>query len=65
MVKVVVLGAHGKVAQITEKFLLADKDVETSLFLRNADRMADKKDQAKIFEGDATDEAQLEKAIKG
>ena len=44
MVKVVVLGAHGKVAQITEKFLLADKDVETSLFLRNADRMADKKD---------------------
>ncbi|MBN7276646.1 NAD(P)H-binding protein [Lactobacillus acetotolerans] len=65
MVKVVVLGAHGKVAQITEKFLLADKDVETLLFLRNADRMADKKDQAKIFEGDATDEAQLEKAIKG
>ena len=32
MVKVVVLGAHGQVAQIAERFLFADKDVETSLF---------------------------------
>ena len=45
MVKVVVLGAHGRVAQIVEKFLFADKDVQTSLFLRNASRMADKKNQ--------------------
>lgn len=43
MVKVVVLGAHGQVAQIAERFLFADKDVETSLFLRNAKRMEDKK----------------------
>ena len=27
MVKVVVLGAHGRVAQIVEKFLFADKDL--------------------------------------
>lgn len=65
MVKVVVLGAHGRVAQIVEKFLFADKDVQTSLFLRNASRMADKKNQATIFEGSATDSAQLEKAMKG
>lgn len=65
MVKIVVLGAHGRVAQIVEKFLLADKDVQTSLFLRNASRMADKKNQATIFEGSATDAAQLEKAMKG
>lgn len=65
MVKVVVLGAHGRVAQIVEKFLFADKDVQTSLFLRNASRMADKKSQATIFEGSATDAAQLEKAMKG
>lgn len=65
MVKVVVLGAHGRVAQIVEKFLFADKDVQTSLFLRNASRMADKKNQATIFEGSATDAAQLEKAMKG
>ncbi|EFG55034.1 hypothetical protein C5L18_000219 [Lactobacillus amylolyticus] len=43
MVKVVVLGAHGQVAQIVERFLFADKDVDTTLFLRNAERMADKK----------------------
>lgn len=43
MVKVVVLGAHGRVAQIVEKFLFADKDVQTSLFLRNASRMADRR----------------------
>lgn len=65
MVKVVVLGAHGQVAQIAEKFLFADKDVETTLFLRNAQRMADKKSQARIVEGSATDAAQLEKAMKG
>ena len=65
MVKVVVLGAHGQVAQIAERFLFADKDVETSLFLRNAKRMEDKKNQATIFEGSATDAAQLQKAMKG
>ena len=65
MVKVVVLGAHGQVAQIAERFLFADKDVVTTLFLRNAERMADKKSQATIIEGSATDAAQLEKAMKG
>lgn len=65
MVKVVVLGAHGQVAQITEKFLFADQDVKTTLFLRNAKRMADKKKVANIVEGSATDAAQLEKAMKG
>lgn len=65
MVKVVVLGAHGQVAQIAEKYLFTDKDVDTTLFLRNAERMADKKSQARIIEGSATDAAQLEKAMKG
>ena len=31
MVKVVVLGAHGQVAQIAERFLFADKDVEKAI----------------------------------
>ena len=65
MVKVVVLGAHGQVAQIAERFLFADQDVETTLFLRNAKRMEDAKSQARIIEGSATDAAQLEKAMKG
>lgn len=65
MVKVVVLGAHGQIAQIVEELLLADENIETSLFLRNSKRMADKASEANIFEGDATDAAQLEKAMKG
>ncbi|GAA2872932.1 NAD(P)H-binding protein [Lactobacillus intestinalis] len=65
MVKVVVLGAHGQVAQIAERFMFADKDVKTSLFLRDAKRMADKANEATIFEGSAIDAAQLEKAMKG
>lgn len=65
MVKVVVLGAHGQVAQIAERFMFADKDVKTSLFLRDAKRMADKANEATIFEGSATNAAQLEKAMKG
>ncbi|GAA3630631.1 SDR family oxidoreductase [Lactobacillus hamsteri] len=65
MVKVVVLGAHGKVAQIAERFLFADKDVDTTLFLRDSERMADKKNEATIIDGSATDAAQLEKAMKG
>lgn len=65
MVKVVVLGAHGQVAQIAERFMFADRDVKTSLFLRDAKRMADKANEATIFEGSAIDAAQLEKAMKG
>lgn len=45
--------------------MFADKDVKTSLFLRDAKRMADKANEATIFEGSATDAAQLEKAMKG
>lgn len=65
MVNVAVLGAHGQVAQLTEEMLFADKDVETTLFLRNASRLAKDKDKATIIDGDATNEADLEKAIKG
>ena len=65
MVKVVVLGAHGQVAQIAERFLYANQDVETTLFLCNAKRLEDAKSQARIVEGSATDAAQLEKAMKG
>ena len=65
MVKVIVLGAHGQVAQLTEKMLLNDKSVETTLFLRNASRLNQDKDKATIIEGDATNEHELEEAIKG
>ena len=41
MVKVVVLGAHGRVAQIVEKFLFADKDVQTSSYGRQEESSYD------------------------
>lgn len=65
MVKVAVLGAHGQVAKLTEEMLFADNDVDTTLFLRNASRLSKDKDKATIIDGDATKEADLEKAIKG
>ncbi|TSO26316.1 NAD(P)H-binding protein [Lactobacillus sp. LL6] len=65
MIKVIVLGAHGQVAQLTEKMLFTDKDIETTLFLRNASRLSQDKDKATIIEGDATNEHELEEAIKG
>lgn len=65
MVKVIVLGAHGQVAQLAEQMLFADRDIQTTLFLRNAKRLAKDKDRATIIEGDTTNEAELEQAIAG
>lgn len=65
MVKVIVLGAHGQVAQLAEKMFYDEDNVETTLFLRNAQRMAGDKDKATIIEGDTTNEQELEDAIKG
>ena len=55
----------GEVAQLTEEMLLEDKDIETTLFLRNASRLAKDKDKATIIDGDATNKDDLAKAIKG
>jgi uncharacterized protein YbjT (DUF2867 family) len=63
--KVTILGANGQIARIVEKFALADKDMDVTLFLRNSKRLADLADQAVIEDGDAADSAQVEKAAKG
>ncbi|MCH3904934.1 MAG: SDR family oxidoreductase [Lactobacillus sp.] len=65
MVKVTILGAHGQIAQIVEKFVLADDEMDTTLFLRNASRLDKLSNQATIYEGDAADSDQVEKAAKG
>lgn len=65
MTKVIVLGAHGQVALIAEKMLFANKNIQTTLFLRNAQRLVQDKDKATIIEGDTTNEAELEKAVAG
>lgn len=63
--KVTILGANGQIARIVEKFVLADSNMDATLFLRNSKRLADLADQATIEEGDAADSAQVEKAAKG
>lgn len=65
MVKVTILGAHGRIAQIVEKFVLADDQMDATLFLRNASRLDKLSKQATIYEGNAADSAQVEKAAKG
>lgn len=65
MTKVAILGAHGQVAQLTEEMLFADKNIQATLFLRNAKRLAKDKNKATIIDGNATNEAELEKAIAG
>jgi uncharacterized protein YbjT (DUF2867 family) len=63
--KVTILGANGQIARIVEKFVLADSNMDATLFLRNSKRLADLADQATIEDGDAADSAQVEKAAKG
>ncbi len=63
--KVTILGANGRIARIAERFMAADSDIELRLFLRHAERLAALKGKAAIFEGDATNVQQVQKAIEG
>ncbi|GAX00609.1 SDR family oxidoreductase [Secundilactobacillus hailunensis] len=66
MTKVLILGAHGKIARLAENQLLTKTDHQLTLFLRHANRL-DVSDAARetVVEGDATDQASLEKAMQG
>lgn len=65
---VAIIGANGQIARLVENDILNnDKDIHLTLFLRNADRLAELKDnsQVTIIDGDANDPEDLRKAIKG
>lgn len=66
MTKVLILGANGKIAKLAETQLLTQTDHQLTLFLRHANRL-NVSDAARetVVEGDATDQASLEKAMKG
>lgn len=66
MANVLILGAHGKIAQLVETQLLAETDHHLTLFLRNADRLnvTDSKRET-VIEGDAADKGELIKALDG
>ncbi|MEJ1344682.1 NAD(P)H-binding protein [Latilactobacillus sakei] len=67
MSKILVLGAAGQVAQSVIQDLLAAKQHELVLYLRNAERLATLKTNphVTIIEGDVLDQARLTAALKG
>lgn len=65
---IAIIGANGQIARLVEdRVLNGDKDVHLTLFLRNASRLDNLKDneQVTIIDGDANNEDDLRKAIKG
>lgn len=57
--KVLVLGAAGAIAQHAIEFLKDKKDIELTLFARNAKRLTKYESVAHIIEGDVLNESQL------
>ncbi|MFD1431015.1 SDR family oxidoreductase [Lacticaseibacillus mingshuiensis] len=66
MTNVLILGAHGQIAQLARKQLIHDTNAALTLFLRNAGRIKDV-DTARetVIDGDATDVAGLTAAMAG
>ena len=66
MTNVLIIGANGKIARIAERFMIADENVQVTLFLRRAARLDGLKDQVKaIIEGNASNEQELAQAVAG
>ncbi|MFV0980959.1 NAD(P)H-binding protein [Latilactobacillus sakei] len=66
MEKVLILGAHGKIAQLTRAQLLAKTDAQLLLFLRKANRLTIQDQQREqLVEGDVSQQADLVQAMKG
>ncbi|WET71828.1 NAD(P)H-binding protein [Sphingobacterium sp.] len=63
--KVLILGAGGAIAQHTIGFLKDNKDVELTLFARNASHLTNDTGASLIFEGDVLNKEDLDRAIKG
>ena len=64
MTKVLVLGAGGQIARRAVD-MLADEDVELTLFLRDASKLSDAPETARVVEGDVLDGEQLDAALRG
>src|SRR5918996_6270481 len=64
MTKVLLLGAGGRIARLAVE-MLADEDVELTLLLRDAGKIADAPESARVVEGDVLDREQLDPAVRG
>ena len=66
MNKVLILGANGRLARNTTRLLLERTDVELSLFLRKASRLANPDPRrVRVIEGDVLDKQALKAAMTG
>ncbi len=66
MANVLILGAHGQIAQLATKQLLNETKHDLKLFLRRANRLnvTDAKRET-VIDGDVLNAAQLDAALKG
>lgn len=64
MKKVLIIGATGSLAKVVTKTLKQLPDIELTLFARNKNRIVSTA-QAQLFEGDALNYDDLNKAVKG
>lgn len=64
MTKVLVLGAGGQIARWAVP-MLAGQDIELTLLLRDAGKLADPPAAARVVEGDVLDREQLDPAVRG
>lgn len=66
MTSVLILGANGKIARLATHQLLTETQHSLTLFLRHADRLSvSDPSRERVIEGDATDVAQLSRAMTG
>ncbi len=67
MSKILILGANGATAKIVTERLLAETDNDLILYLRNAERLSQYKDNPRVtlVDGDATEVAKLSTAMAG
>jgi uncharacterized protein YbjT (DUF2867 family) len=66
MKKVLILGASGQIARWVNEMLAGSKDIELTLYLRDARKLHRKVPQnAKIVEGDVLDRKTLDSAVNG
>lgn len=63
MTKILLLGASGQIARHVIDALANDREVEMTLFLRNAGRIASPPANARIVEGDVLQRTQLDAAV--
>ncbi len=65
MSKVLVLGASGQIARHVIEALANDRDIDMTLFLRDAGRVVSPPANARLVEGDVLQRAQLDAAVAG